>query len=105
MILEILIFVLFAGIFVLLINGNPMKTNSNNKYEQCQPEPEERQQLCGTARVVKNKAVEFIHTGCSVDRKATFDHAVPGASPFGDDGFKWEQENALMGGGYELGNL
>ena len=100
MILEFFILVLFMGIFVLLNNNN-----KTNKTYASLPKPEERQQACGTARVVKDKAVQFIHTGCSVDRKASFDDAISGASPFGDDGFVWDQENALLGGGYEYGNL
>lgn len=101
MILEFLIIVLFLAIFVLLNQNDQVQEVSASAL----PAPEERQQVCGTARVVKDKALQLIHTGCSIDRKATFHEAVPGASPFGDDGFKWDQENALLGGGYTLGNL
>ena len=104
MILEILIFVLFLAIFVLM-NGQNQKTVNQKNGNMIQPPPEERQQLCGTARVVKDKALELIHTGCPIDRKATFDDFMPGASPFGEDGFPWEHENALLGEGYTMGNL
>jgi hypothetical protein len=99
MILEILIIVLFIGIYILA-------TRKNETIRKCPPVPTlDRQQLCGVARVVEDNKLKFIHSGCTVDRKASFDDAVPGASPFGDDGFKWEHENALIGNGYTLGNL
>jgi hypothetical protein len=102
MILDILIIVLFTGIFVLATRKNETSTKKN----KCPPIPTlDRQQLCGIARVVDDNKVQFIHSGCTIDRKASFDEAVPGASPFGDDGFKWEHENALIGNGYTLGNL
>lgn len=100
MILEILIIVLFTGIFVLVTRNNRI-TKKNN----CTVPTLDRQQLCGVARVVDDNKVQFIHSGCTIDRKATFDDAIPGASPFGNDGFEWEHENALIGDGYTLGNL
>ena len=88
MILEILIIVLFTGIFVLASRNYGTITKKN----KCPLVPTlDRQQLCGVARVVDNNKVQFIHSGCTIDRKATFDDAVPGASPFGDDGFKSEK--------------
>lgn len=90
MILEILGIILFLAIIIYYY-----KSNKNEKSKSKQPE--NRQQLCGTARVVENNKLKFIHTGCSVDRKATFHEEMPGTSPFGDDGFEWEQENSLLG--------
>ncbi len=91
------------GILFIIINIYRFSTNGKPKNNQIPVE--DRQQLCGTARVVEGNKLKFIHTGCSVDRKASFDEVMPGTSPFGEDGFEWEQENVLLGGGYTLGNL
>lgn len=99
MIFEFLGIVLFLAIFFVF--SKKSEKSKNNK----QIPVEKRQQLCGTARVVEDNKLKFIHTGCSVDRKATFDEVMPGTSPFGDDGFEWEHENALIGEGYTMGNL
>lgn len=63
----------------------------------------ERQQRCGMARVVEDNKVKYIHTGCTIDRKASFDDSMPGTGPFDQDNFKWEHENALLEKGYTYG--
>ncbi len=104
MILDFLIIILIITI-VLTMNKKNMIIKDKNKLNINEILVEERQQLCGIARVVQDNKVEFIHTGCSVDRKASFDESMPGTSIFGDDGFVWDQENALIGNGYTNGYL
>ena len=98
MILEILIIILFGMITFLIWNGNKKSIKLENN-------PLETQQLCGMSRVMDDNKLKYIHSGCTIDRAATFDDSMPGESPFGDDGFEWEHENALLGNGYEFGNL
>ena len=105
MILEILILALFIGICVLSqCNIDFLKKmvfmTENTKLSS---EPVQRQQKCGATIVNDNGKNTFIHTGCSVDRKATFTDTMPGESPFGEDGFEWDQENGLMGTGTSAG--
>ena len=98
MILEILIIVLFGLISFLIWNGNMKSMKLENN-------PNNTQQLCGMSRVVEDNKLKYIHSGCTIDRAATFDEMMPGESPFGEDGFEWEHENALIGKGKTDGNL
>lgn len=84
---------LIIFLFVVIIYLGFYKNKILNKINDIKPLNNEPQQICGMARVLdKDNKLVFIHTGCSVEPKGSYDETMPGLSPFGDDDYDWDKE-------------
>lgn len=92
---DFLLFI-FGIIILILIILTKQKFETLDHYPIHQEKLENRQQLCGMARVVEDNKIKYIHSGCHILRHGDYNEEMPGTSPWGDDGFSWNQEHTLL---------